>query len=85
MSGGVETPAILKALRPTGKTDVGGGKEHELTFDVKPPDGDSYAAITTQYMVDAQLSQLSEGMEVTVRVDPEDRESLMLWTWPQPP
>ena len=78
---GIEMPATIKRLEPTGKTDVGGvGKEYEVEVEVKPADGDPYPATFTQSMHEQTMgSWATEGADVKVRVDPDDRSSMILW------
>ena len=78
---GVDTPATIKRLEPTGKTDAGGaGKEYEVEVEVKPADGDPYTATFTQSMHEQTMgSWATEGADVNVRVDPDDKSSMILW------
>jgi hypothetical protein len=76
---GVDTPATIMSLRETGNTDVGGGKEVEFTVEVKPAAGAAYTATFTQFMVASVMEQVNEGGEITVRVDPDDPNSMMFW------
>jgi Protein of unknown function (DUF3592) len=76
---GVNYPATLTSLRETGKSDVGGGKEVEFTVQVKPATGDTYTATFTQFMVASVMEQVHEGSEITVRVDPDDPNSMLFW------
>ncbi len=78
---GVEMPATIKRLEPTGKTDAGGaGKEYEVEVEVKPPDGDAYTSTFTQSMHEQTMgSWATEGADVKVRVDPDDKDSMILW------
>ena len=76
---GVEAPATIKRLAPTGRTDMGGGTEYEVEVEVKPaearPTGDF-----NQYMHEGSMgSWATEGADVKVRMDPDDRSSMILW------
>lgn len=77
---GVDQPAVVNGMRPTGRTDVGGGQEYQFDVEVRPGAAPPYAASFTQFMHVASMSSwVSEGAAVTVRVDPEDPSSMMLW------
>ena len=77
---GVEAPATIKRLAATGRTDMGGGTEYEVEVEVKPADGEPYSATFKQYMHEGSMgSWASEGADVKVRMDPDDRSSMILW------
>jgi hypothetical protein len=76
---GVDNPATVMSLRETGNTDAGGGTEVEFTVEVKPAGAAPYTATFTQYMVSSVMEQISEGKGITVRVDPDDPNSMMFW------
>jgi hypothetical protein len=76
---GVDAPAKVTALRETGNTDIGGGKEVEFTVEVQPDGGAPYTTTFSQYMVDSVMEQVSEGSAITVRVDPDDPNSMLFW------
>lgn len=76
-SAGVETPAHIDALTPTGKTDAPGGAEHVITVTVTPLDGEPRAATFTQYVYPA--APFAVGDDVLVRIDPDDANAMMLW------
>jgi hypothetical protein len=75
---GVERPATITSLAPTGNVDPGGGKEYAIGVKVE---GDStYDATFTQYMHEATMgSWATTGAEVNVKVDPADPNSMILW------
>ncbi len=77
MSSGVETPAHIETMTPTGKTDAPGGAEHEITLTVKPVGGDPYEVNINQYIY--PQSPYAAGEAVTVRVDPDDANAVMIW------
>ena len=77
MSSGVETPAHIDSMTPTGKTDAPGGSEHTVTVTVTPADGEPRAATFTQYIYPA--APFAAGEDVIVRIDPDDPNSMMLW------
>jgi hypothetical protein len=79
---GVKHPAVLKGLRETGNKDpLSGGVEYEIEVEVKPTGADPYAATFNQQLlanaIDAYKQKI--GGEVVVNVDPEDRNSMLLW------
>jgi hypothetical protein len=76
---GVDTPATVTGLRETGNTDIGGGKEIEFTVEVQPAGGSAYTTTFNQYMIDSVMEQVSEGAGITVRVDPDDPNSMLFW------
>jgi hypothetical protein len=76
---GVEHPATVKTLTETGNSDVGGGKEIQFEIEVRPADANPYAATFTQFMVQSVMDSVSEGSQITVRVDPDDPSSMMFW------
>ncbi|HYU60182.1 MAG TPA: hypothetical protein VEK39_05435 [Solirubrobacterales bacterium] len=77
---GVEAPATIKRLAPTGRTDAGGGTEYEVEVEVRPADGAPYPATFVQYMHEQTMgSWATEGADVKVRMDPDDRSSMILW------
>ena len=77
---GVEQPAVVNRMAPTGRTDIGGGQEYQFDVEVRPAGGAPYPATFTQYMhVQSMGSWVSEGASVKVRVDPEDPSSMILW------
>ena len=80
MNEGVDTPAQIESFAPTGKSTPTGYTEQTVTLTVKPPSGDSYQAAATQYMDPKKPFQ--EGETVTVKVDPSDRNSVMIFGRP---
>lgn len=77
---GVEHPATINSLSPTGKTDVGGGVEYQIAVTVSPEGGAPYEATFNQSMHQGSMgSWATEGAAVKVRVDPEDPNSMILW------
>jgi hypothetical protein len=76
---GVNTPATVRSMAETGNTDIGGSTEIRFEVEVRPADGDPYTATFSQFMVAGSTSSLAEGSEVTVRVDPDDPNSMIFW------
>ena len=76
---GVEARATVVSMRETG-TQFGGGHQIEFELTVHPADGGTdYSVSTEQSMHDATLQGIVEGGDVTVKVDPDDPQSLMVW------
>jgi hypothetical protein len=79
---GVKHPAVLKGMRETGNKDpLGGVVEYELEVEVKPTGGEPYTATFTQQLLEGTVAGYKEkiGGEVVVNVDPDDRDSMLLW------
>lgn len=74
---GVDTPAHIDAMASTGITDKPGGTEYMIRLTVSPAGGDAYAVTTNQYVYPS--APLSEGQDVTVKVDPDDRNVVMIF------
>ena len=75
---GVEARATVNSMRETG-TQLGGGHQIDFELTVHPATGEDYNVSTSQSMHDATLQGIHEGSDVTVKVDPEDPQSLMVW------
>jgi hypothetical protein len=79
---GVKHPAVLKGMRETGNKDpLSGGTEYELEVEVKPTGGEAYTAVFMQQLIEQSAASYKEkiGGEIVVNVDPEDRDSMLLW------
>jgi hypothetical protein len=74
---GIDTPAHIDAMTATGNTDTPGGTEYNISFTVSPAGGESYQATTNQYIYPS--NPFTEGDNVTVKVDPDDRNVLMIF------
>jgi hypothetical protein len=75
---GVETRATVDSMQETG-TQLGGGHKMEFDLTVHPDGGEDYAAHVSQALHDATLQGIAEGGIVTVKVDPEDPSSMLVW------
>jgi hypothetical protein len=80
MDSGVDTPAHIDSMEPTGQTDAPGGAENVITATVKPAGGEAYVVSFNQYVYPA--SPFATGDEVTVKVDPDDPNTVMIWGKP---
>jgi len=76
---GVEMPATITSVQPTGKVDFGGGKEMAFGVTVSPPGGQPYQATFSQYMIDSVMTDVAPGANIKVRVDPDDPTSMLFW------
>ena len=79
---GVKTPAMLKAMTPTGNKDpLSGGSEFALEVEVRPEGGAPYDATFKQQLIDQSVEayQGKIGSEVVVNVDPDDPNTMVLW------
>jgi hypothetical protein len=77
MKEGVDQPAHIDSMASTGNTDTPGGTEHVITATVTPAGGESYQATFNQYIYPS--APFSEGDNVTVKVDPADPNSVMIF------
>ena len=78
---GVEAPAQLHSIRPTGTTDVGGGQEVDFDVTITPAGGAPYQTTIRQSMLAAQLEGISEGAAITVKYDPDDPTQALIYGW----
>ena len=75
---GVETQATVDSMREVG-TQLGGGHQIEFELTVHPAAGEDYRVSCSQSMHEQTLQGVAEGARVTVKVDPEDPQSLLGW------
>jgi hypothetical protein len=75
---GVQTPATVNSMREVG-TQLGGGHQIEFDLTVHPAGGEDYQVHVSQSMHDVTLQGITDGASITVKVDPEDPESLLVW------
>lgn len=75
---GVEAQATVDTMREVG-TQLGGGHEIEFELTVHPAGGEDYKVSTTQSMHEQSMQGIAEGARVTVKVDPDDPQSLLVW------
>jgi hypothetical protein len=78
---GVEAPAVVNAIRPTGETDMGGGQWTEFDVTITPGGGQPYQATIRQSMLAAQLEGIAEGASITVKYDPDDQSKALIYGW----
>jgi hypothetical protein len=77
MKSGVDTPAHIDSMSPTGNTDKPGGAENVIELTVSPAGGTAYPVTINQYIYPS--APFSPGEDVTVKVDPDDSNSVMIW------
>jgi hypothetical protein len=76
---GVNHPATVKTMSETGNSDAAGGKEIRFEVEVRPANANPYAASFKQFMAEGSLTGVADGSEITVRVDPDDPNSMLFW------
>jgi hypothetical protein len=79
---GVKTPATLTSITETGNKDpLSGGIEYAIEMEVKPEGGTPYEATFNQRLIQQSVdaSKGRVGQEITVNVDPDDPNSMLLW------
>jgi hypothetical protein len=76
---GVEVPATLRSLELGEHSPMLGGRSAQLVLDVEPAGRARYEAATEQVLHDAMAQTLAPGARVTVKVDPDDPQCLMVW------
>jgi hypothetical protein len=77
MESGVDTPASIDSMSPTGNTDTPGGAENVIVATLYPEGAESYQVTFNQYIYPS--APFGEGDEVTVKVDPADPNSVMIF------
>jgi hypothetical protein len=78
---GVEAPGVIRAIRATGETDMGGGQKTEVDVTIAPADGSAYETTITQSFLPAQLEGLSEGGAISVKYDPDNPPAALIYSW----
>jgi hypothetical protein len=74
---GVDTPAHIDSMTPTGNTDTPGGTEYDITLTISPVGGEAYHVTMNQYSYPS--NPFTEGENVTVKVDPDDANVVMIF------
>jgi hypothetical protein len=75
---GVMTPATVNSMQETG-TQLGGGHQIDFDLTVHPQGGADYTVQVSQSLHDATLQGIATGGNITVKVDPDDPQSLLVW------
>ncbi len=78
---GVEASGLIKAMRPTGEMDMGGGQKTEVDVTIAPADGAPYDTTITQSFLPAQLEGLAAGSPITVKFDPDNPSAALIYGW----
>ena len=74
---GVDTPAHIDSMTATGNTDTPGGTEYDITLTVSPGSAETYVLTMNQYIYPS--NPFVEGEDVTIKVDPDDRNVAMIY------
>lgn len=77
MKAGVDTPAHIDSMTPTGNTDTPGGTEYNIDLAISPAGGEAYHLTTNQYIYPS--NPFRQGEDVTVKIDPDDRNVAMIF------
>ena len=77
MNEGVDTPAKIDSMEPTGNTDTPGGSENVITATAQPVGGETYQVTFNQYIYPS--APFSVGDSVTLKVDPADPDVAMIF------
>jgi hypothetical protein len=78
---GVEAPGVIKAITPTGQTDMGGGQQTNVDVTISPVDGAPYDTTVSQSFLPAQLEGLAVGGSITVKYDPDNPSAALIYGW----
>lgn len=76
---GVETPGTLRSIELGEQSPMLGGRSAQLSLTVEPADAAAYDVRTDQVVNDAFAQALTPGARVTVKVDPDDPQCVMVW------
>jgi hypothetical protein len=77
---GVEAPATLRSIELGEHSPMLGGRSAILSLTVEPTGAASYEVHATQVLHDSMATALTPGANVTVKVDPDDPQCLMIWS-----
>jgi hypothetical protein len=77
MNEGVDTPARIDSMTPTGNTDKPGGAENVITATATPAAGDPYEVTFNQYIYPS--APFAAGDQVTLKVAPDDPNEVMIF------
>jgi hypothetical protein len=78
---GVQAPAVIDALRPTGQTDISGGQMTEVDVTITPDDGTPYQTTIRQSFLPSQLEELSPDASIGVKYDPDNPSGAIIYSW----
>ena len=77
MDSGIDTPATIDSMTPTGATDAPGGSENMISATVQAEGASPYQVSFNQYIYPS--APFNEGDAVTLKVDPDDPNSVMIF------
>ena len=77
MREGVDTPAHIDNMTPTGNSDAPGGVEHVIDLTISPAGGAPYQVQTNQYIY--PQAPFAAGENVIVKVLPSDPNTVMIF------
>lgn len=78
---GVQASATIDTLRPTGRTDMGGGQMTEVDVTISPDGGTPYQTTVRQSFLPSQLEGLSPGASIGVKYDPDNPPAALIYSW----
>jgi hypothetical protein len=78
---GVEAPGVIHAIRPSGRSQFGGGQQVDFDVSVRPATGEPFQTTISQSMLPAQLEGISEGGAITVKYDPDAPAMALIYGW----
>lgn len=74
---GVDTPATINEMTPTGNTDKPGGAENIIKLTARPAGADAYDVEINQYIYPS--APFAVGDEVNLKVAPDDPGEAMIY------
>jgi hypothetical protein len=77
---GIEAPAVINSVS-AGAAHLGGSTMTVFEVTIAPADGQPYPATITQAIRPDALDSLTVGDAITVRYDPADRTSALIYSW----
>lgn len=81
---GVEMPAVLRSFELGPPSPLQGGVPARVELTVEPPGRAPYEVGSDQVMHASMADTLNAGQRVTVRVDPDDPHSVLVWATAPP-
>jgi hypothetical protein len=83
LTSGVEAPAVVNTITPGGEVGASGALEVSvIDVTITPAEGDPYPATIKQVLNPAALGLLSPGAAISVRYDPQDPTSALIYRFP---
>jgi len=76
---GVKTPALVRSVLLGEPAPLQGGLPVQLELTVEPPGAAAYDLSTEQVLHESVARALGAGRRITVKVDPADGRSVMVW------